>query len=166
MRYILSTCLAFMALPASADVIVRFIEGAPTDRFVFETTGGCTIDEARLSLDLSGSNAGLIFDVTNAGAGVEVFQPFILVSGADRVIARSDVQDGDTMLSLDVAAWGPATQIAFTIDIDDTIGAREITVSGAEITGATAEMVVAGEVFEGTFNADGIARIALSPCTS
>lgn len=155
-----------ISAPASADLNVRFLEGAPTDRFVFEATGTCPIAQARLTIDLSGSDAGLIFDVTQSGAGVEVFQPFVLVAGADLVTGTSGVVDGDQRLSLDVARLDPGARIAFTIDIDDTIGAREITVSGAEIAGAQATLEVEGAQIIAPFEANATARIVHDACTS
>lgn len=154
------------AFGAQADMVVSFIEGAPKDRFVFELVGTCATGPASLEIDLAGSNAGLIFDVTSAGAGVEVFQPFELVAGAERVIGTSAVLDGAQDLSLDVSGLEPGSQVAFTIDVDDTIGAREITVSGAEITGAEARIVVDGQTYEGAFGPDARARISFASCLS
>lgn len=168
MRLTVSSCLALAAftLPASADINVRFLEGAPTDRFVFEAMGTCALQDVTLTIDLSGSTAGLIFDTTPAGAGVEVFQPFTLVAGADLVTATSGVVDGDQRLSLYVAQLDPGAQIAFTIDVDDTIGAREITVSGSEIAGATAQLQIGAEVLSAPFTTNATARIAHNGCTS
>lgn len=168
MRIPLLACLAAMTLttPAAADIAVRFLEGAPTDRFVFEAIGPCPVTEARLTVDLAGSSAGLIFDVTDAGQGVEVFQPFTLVAGSDLVTATTAVTDGDRALSLDVRTLQPGAQIAFTIDVDDTIGAREITVSGAEITGSEARLTVNGVVFSAPFGPDARALILHDACTS
>lgn len=151
---------------AHADLVVSFIEGAPKDRFVFEMVGACATGPASLEIDLAGSNAGLIFDVTEAGAGVEVFQPFELVAGADRVTGTSPVLDGSQDLSLDVSGLEPGAQVAFTIDVDDTIGAREITVSGAEIAGAEARLVVDGQAYEAAFGPDARARITFASCLS
>lgn len=163
-----SAVVIFLAAPqpSLADVTVRFLEGAPTDRFVFETDGPCEIEDAVLTVDLAGSDAGLVFDVTDAGAGVEVFQPFTLVAGADLVTASSGVTDGDQQISLDVARFAPGAQIAFTIDVDDTMGAREITVSGAEIAGAQTRLRVGGATLSAPFGTDATARIIHSGCTS
>ena len=155
-----------LSTPAASQVVAQFVEGAPKDRFVFEVTGGCPLGPARLEIDLTGSNGGLIFDVTASGAGVEVYQPFELVSGAERVIATSEVEDGSQRLSLDVDGIDPGTRIAFTIDVDDTIGAREITVSGAEITGAQARLVISGVGYTGIFDALGRAEIPFAACLS
>jgi hypothetical protein len=51
----------------SAAIGVRFIEGAPKDRF----------------------------DVTGTGAGIEMFQPFELVVGPEALATRPKVVDGE-----------------------------------------------------------------------
>lgn len=162
----LTAAVALITAPVSADMLVQFREGAPTDRFMFEWVGACALSDVTLTVDLSGSDAGLIFDVTGAGAGVEVFQPFTLVAGADLVSATSGVTDGAQTLSLSATTLLPGAQIAFTIDVDDTIGAREITVSGAEIQGARAQLEVDGVTSSAAFGADAVARIAQNACLS
>lgn len=127
---------ALMTTSATADISVRFDEGAPKDRFTFENVGSCPIGASELVLDISGSKAGLIFDTTGAGAGVEVFQPLEIVSGAQSLAAITSVGDGDSEITLSIADLQPGAKIAFTIDVDDTAGGREITVSGSEIEGA------------------------------
>ncbi|MEN8894713.1 MAG: aggregation factor core [Yoonia sp.] len=115
-----------------------------------------------MTIDLSGSNAGLVFDVTAAGAGVEVFQPFVLVSGAQNVTGYSELTDGDTMLRLDIATL--TTPIAFTTDLDDTIGQREITISNAEIAGATVTLSTADETITAPFGDNAVARLTPNGC--
>lgn len=124
------------AAPAAADLAIRFDEGAPKDSFAFENRSDCTISGASLVLDLSGSSAGLIFDVTGAGAGVEVYQPLEIVRGAEALARIPRVRDGDNQIAFEIAELAPGAAFAFTIDVDDTIGAREITVSDSEILGA------------------------------
>ncbi len=125
-----------VATLAHADMAVSFDEGAPKDRFTFTNTGSCTIAGAKILLDLSGSKSGLIFDVTGKGAGVEVFQPLEITTGSKSLLNSPDVKDGDSRISLDIAQLKAGQSIAFTIDVDDTAGGREITVSGSEIAGA------------------------------
>jgi hypothetical protein len=162
--------LAFAALAsifgsvASADLAVTFLEGAPKDRFVFENTGNCPLGPTDLVVDLSGSVAGLIFDVTATGAGVQVYQPFELVAGADSLSGLPQVSDGDTGLVLPVSALPPGARIAFTIDVDDTINQREITVSNAEIAGAEVRLVHDGTAYVGTFTDAARAVVKLPPC--
>ncbi len=130
-------CIA-VATPALSDVVVAFDEGAPKDRFTITNTGTCPLGAVTLVLDFEDSAAGLIFDVTGSGAGVSVFQPLELVTGAELLASIPDVRDGDTMLELPITALAPGARIAFTIDVDDTAGTSETMVSGGEMAGAKA----------------------------
>lgn len=162
--FAIATLTSLLAAGSHADIVVEFVEGAPKDRFVFENVGTCPISSATLIIDLSGSSAGLIFDVTASGAGVQVFQPFELVAGAQHLAGAPQVADGDTGLTLPVSTWAPGATIAFTIDVDDTINQREITVSGTEISGAEVRLVRDGTVYIGTFSDAARALIKLPPC--
>ena len=74
--------LAYVSIGLAETAIeVRFIESAPKDRFIINNTSECNLSEFTFSIDLSESVGKLIFDTTEAGAGVEVFQPFEIVSG-------------------------------------------------------------------------------------
>ncbi|MEL7107189.1 MAG: aggregation factor core [Pseudomonadota bacterium] len=167
MRLVLATAAALLAAgPAFADLSVRFIEGAPKDRFVFTHEGTCATGAMILTVDLAGSAAGLVFDVTGEGAGVEVFQPFELVSGGERVTTLPQVADGDTSLELALSGLAPGEVVAFTIDLDDTIGAREITVSRSEIVGAGVTLTAGTTTATGAFGEDARTRVALPGCLS
>ncbi|MEP0521473.1 MAG: aggregation factor core [Hyphomicrobiales bacterium] len=157
----LSTMLG--AVPALANVEVTFREGAPKDRFIIANTGGCAPGAVDVTIDLSGSSSGLIFDVTDAGAGVEVFQPFVLVSGQSFVISAPVVKDGDNKVTLSLSNLIKGQPVAFTVDVDDTAGAREITVSGSEIEGAG--ISVSGGT-SGTFGSNAVALAKLPACKS
>jgi hypothetical protein len=133
-----------LAGPATADLQVEFIEGAPKDRFVIKNVGDCALGAGQFEIDFVNSSAGLIFDVTNEGPGVEVFQPFEVTSGAEYLIAQPSVTDGDQRAVLDMSGLGVSETIAFTIDVDDTIGTRAITVADSEISGTTVSLY-AGE---------------------
>lgn len=152
------------ALPALADLDVRFDEGAPKDRFSFVNTGGCAIRNAILTLDLGGSAAGLIFDVTASGAGVEVFQPLEIVDGKSALSTIPRVRDGDNRLAFEVAELAPGAAIAFTIDVDDTIGAREITVSNSEILGARVLLEYGGTLSDAAFETGARTKVSLPDC--
>ena len=151
---------------ALADLTVRFSEGAPKDRFTLTNTGDCPLPMMRVTLDLGAAPAGLIFDVTGAGAGVEVFQPFELVAGAEHLTGLPAVLDGDSAIALDFNGLGTNQSVAFTIDVDDTGGGREITVDGSEITGAVIRAELGGQTLEGTFDASATASIPVAGCTS
>mgnify|MGYP006174835655 CR=1 FL=1 len=156
---LLSTALTCAAASAAADIGVRFIEGAPKDRFEITNLGKCALVATDVVIDLRGSAAGLVFDVTGAGAGVEVFQPFELVSGADALASPSRVADGDRQITLSVRRLAPAGRIAFTIDVDDTVGPRGITVSDSEIEGAVVRVSAAGAGSTGRFSRQGEALV-------
>lgn len=155
---------AVVATHALSDVNVRFIEGAPKDRFEIRNSSACALTATTVALDLSTSQAGLIFDVTASGAGVEVFQPFELTAGADALRAIPAVTDGQDKLALDIAALEPGQIIAFTIDVDDTIGQREITVSGSEISGASVQLATEADTRSATFDTTATASLPHSNC--
>lgn len=161
----LSLFLMVSASPALADLKVDFIEGAPKDRFVISNEGKCDFSAGKITIDLATSAGQLIFDVTEQGKGVEVFQPFELVSGSKSMVGLPTVRDGDKVVILNVKELKVGGQIAFTIDVDDTIGAREITVSNAEIEGASAIFESAGKVYSANFGAKAMALIKKISCT-
>ncbi|WP_146347311.1 aggregation factor core [Falsiphaeobacter marinintestinus] len=149
--FFIATAATFIASASYADLHIRFMEGAPKDRFVVTNTGACAIEAAQITIDLTGSEAGLIFDVTAAGSGVEVFQPFEIVAGGDYIVRQPSVVDGDQMVALQVSDFGQDKSVAFTIDVDDTAGAREITVSNAELRGASVSVMLGGKQFSTSF---------------
>lgn len=166
MRAALALMLCLAAAPLQAEVTVTFTEGAPTDRFAIVTTATCLTGPLEIGINLAGSPAGLIFDTTGAGAGVEVFQPLVLVAGGDLVTGITALRDGDRAVTLRLAALPPGQVVAFTTDLDDTVGQRETIVSGAEIAGATASLRGPDGAVTAPFGADGVARLATPPCTS
>jgi len=119
-----------------ADIGVSFREGAPKDRFEIANVSKCALVDAEIVIDLNGSAGGLIFDVTATGAGVEVFQPFEIVAGGQYLVGLPQVKDGDRGVLLKVAQLPAGEKISFTIDVDDTVNAREITVADSELSGA------------------------------
>ena len=149
---------------ASADLRVSFIEGAPKDRFEILNTGACAVAASSVLLDLSTSAAGLIFDVTDKGAGVEVFQPLEIVAGADALVTTPEVRDGQNQIQFDIASLDPGQAIGFTIDVDDTLGSRAITVSRSEIEGARVVMLSNDKEGVADFTRDAVAELSLDPC--
>lgn len=166
MRFPAFIAVALIASQAAADIQVRFDEGAPKDRFTITRTGTCDIGTAEVTLDLSGSPHGLIFDVTATGSGVEVYQPFQLVEGKDNLSALPRVRDGDQAITLPIRSLGQAQSVAFTIDVDDTGGDREITVSNTEIAGAKVSVTTASGTYRGTFDTSAMALVQMDGCTS
>lgn len=158
--------LLLSATTAIADLAVRFDEGAPKDRFTLTNTGACALPAMVVTLDLGTAPAGLIFDVTGAGAGVEVFQPFEVVSGGDTLIEVPEVLDGDNAIQLKLTGLAAGADVAFTVDVDDTGGGREITVSGSEIAGASVQMTMGGVMQSGVMDATARATLPVGACTS
>lgn len=162
---LIATSLCTLALgPAFADLDASFREGAPKDRFTFSNSGNCTIEAATVKLDLSGSKSGLIFDITSQGEGVEVFQPFDLTSGEGSLLEIPEVRDGDNQIVLKINELEAGQNISFTIDVDDTVGTREITVSGEEISGANLTFTQAGKMASSVFGANAQTSIKLEAC--
>jgi len=151
---------------AVADLLASFDEGAPKDRFTFTNTGTCAITNAKLTLDLSSSKSGLIFDVTGDGAGVDVFQPLVIMSGADALEHIPTVKDGDNQLTLDVKKLDAGQSIALTIDVDDTMGDRETIISGAEISGAKIHFSQANKSTSVIFNSNARTTVKRDSCAS
>lgn len=150
---------AFTPSLALADLTVSFRDGAPKDRFTLTYDGTCALDRLDVQIDLGTAPAGLIFDTSGAGAGVEVFQPLEWVAGN---ASTSDVSDGDTLLAVSLNEVTPGATWAFTVDIDDTTSTRQITVDGSEMAGATLRAEGTSAVFDGT----GAATVALNSCLS
>ncbi|MGO4909337.1 aggregation factor core [Pseudorhodobacter sp. W20_MBD10_FR17] len=162
----IAICAALCAAPSFADVRVQFLEGAPKDRFIITNEGTCDIGPAKLIIDFAASNAGLIFDVTGAGAGVEVFQPFEVTEGADLLASLPVISDGDQTATLSMNGFGTGQKIAFTIDVDDTKGTRAITVSNDEINDATVSLTAQGKTAVATMGAKAEVVLSTAACAS
>lgn len=149
---------------ATADIRIEFDEGAPKDRFTISNISGCALTEGEVFIDLSKSKAGLIFDTTGQGAGVEVFQPLEFTRGQNFLTNEPKVKDGDNSVRLVFADFDPNGSISFTIDVDDTIGQREITVSGSEIAGAAFTYQNGSKVLEAFFDTSATAQLEQTGC--
>ncbi|WP_170356265.1 aggregation factor core [Ruegeria lacuscaerulensis] len=112
-----------------------------------------------MKVDLSPSSGRLIFDVSEAGAGVEVFQPLEVIDGAEALLDVPSVVDGQDFIDLQIGS-----SISFTIDVDDTIGQREITVSGSEIAGAKVTYAKEGESSNAVFSSDAQTLLSIPDC--
>lgn len=157
----LFTC--FAAEVATADVVVTFDEGAPTDRFTILNDGGCALTNTEVLVDLGPSAAGLIFDVTGTGAGVQVYQPLRFVSGENALSELPQLRDGDTAVTLQVARLDPGAAIVFTTDVDDTKGQRATMISATEIEGARVFLPETGA--EAQFERNAQARVPHDACS-
>ncbi|MEQ8708194.1 MAG: hypothetical protein RIC36_04330 [Rhodospirillales bacterium] len=163
--------LALIASTAAhADVTVSFTESAPKDSFTVTNTGSCDIGPSTVTIDLSTSVGGLIFDTTGSGAGVQVFQPFELVSGANRLVAVTAVSDGNNLIELQLSGLPPGEAVAFTIDVDDTLTNStmgQTRVAGSEISGAVVSITgMTATKKSAAFTASGKASVVHSGCTS
>lgn len=112
----LAAALTLCNTSVFADVNLRFIEGAPKDRFEITSISECLTGPLTVSINLEGSVGGLIFDITASGVGVEVFQPFELVAGQAMVSQSLAVVDGDKALSLGLRVLPKDQVVAFTLD--------------------------------------------------
>lgn len=150
----------------AADLEVWFIAGAPKDPFSISIDGACALHAASFTIDLVTAPAGLLFDVTDQGAGVHVFQPFELTAGRDLVLDPPLVKDGDKAVTLRVARLVSGQSVGFTIDVDDTGDSRPTMISGAEIAGATVIVESSQGAFRGEFNNKAAAIVHLPDCRS
>ncbi|MCH2249148.1 MAG: aggregation factor core [Cognatishimia sp.] len=150
--------------PSLADIRVEFIEGAPKDRFVFTNFSDCDIGAGVFKIDFTGSDAGLIFDVSGTGAGVEVFQPFELTSGAEFLNTLPTISDGDQLAILDISGLKTNASIAFTIDVDDTRGTRAITVADSEISGTTVSFQSESSTVSAVMEEEAEVKLSLQEC--
>ncbi|WP_425040251.1 aggregation factor core [Primorskyibacter sp. S187A] len=158
-----------LAQSAAANISVHFIEGAPKDRFQIVNLSTCDTGAINVTIDLSTASGALIFDTTGSGAGVEVFQPFELVSGADQVRQANAVSDGDTRVELSLTNLKPESAIAFTVDVDDTLPASangQIMVSDSEMDGATFAVSRGSDTTTTTFKGSGRALLPYNFCQS
>ena len=117
---------------------VSFIESAPKDTFFIKNIGNCALGETIVTINLAESVGKLIFDTTESGAGVEVFQPFEITEGQMELVERQTVNDGDAELAIRLTDLQPGMRVGFTIDVDDTLtdsALGNIQVTDSEISG-------------------------------
>ncbi len=74
------------------------------------------------------------------------------------------MQDGDQAIALPLNTLAQGQSVAFTIDVDDTAGRREITVSDAEIAGALVSVSTASGEYTGTFDKRSTAFVQMKDC--
>ncbi len=94
------------------------------------------------------------------------FNPLFLLPVKTCVSAVPDVRDGDTVLTMGLKQLIADQPVAFTIDVDDTTGGREITVNGAEISGAKVTLTTHDTEYSGVFSDQASALIETPACTS
>jgi len=160
------TGIALLALTttASANLSLEFREGAPKDRFIVSNIGDCTLTDMAITIDFKDSAGKLIFDITNEGAGVEVFQPFEIESGSKFLTQTPDVVDGQTQITLNMTAFEAGKKIVASTDLDDTVGTREITVTASEFSGTVVNVTIDGNVYTTKMNDKPEAVVELNGC--
>lgn len=162
-----SALLLISASFVHASVTVKFLEGAPKDRFIVTNTGQCSLKAIQVDIDLTNTTGGLIFDTTASGAGVEVFQIFEVTSGDIKLNGKASVNDGDKMLSIFISSIQPKASASFTIDVDDTMPNSErgmIIISGTEIEGGVVTVTQGSLTSFGTFNRNSKATVNIASC--
>lgn len=164
-----SLCLALCgALPALAELRVTYVDSAP-DRITIMNRSGCDLGPFELVIDLGASPAGLIFDVSGAGAGFAGFAPLQIVGGGEQVRGLSAVTDGDSRLTIELDHLAGNGTVAIAVDVDDTSPTSELgrtIISPAEIAGAAAHVRRLGgaPAISATFGPDGAATLPLEAC--
>ena len=162
MRFGLSILMAALTVaPAAADVTVQFVDASP-DRISFMLDGDCETGPATLSLDLTGSRAGLLIDMIGGGS----IRTIEVISGAELVTRAPVAAHGDTAIDLDVMALVPSETVAFTIDLDDTASVRSGLVRDWEIEGVIASITVGASTVSAEMGRNGRAVIPFSACLS
>lgn len=157
------------AVPAMAQISVSYVDSAPTDIFDITNLSPCPSGQMELTIDLTGSSAGLVFDTVPQGFGVNVSQPFVLSVGAEHLEGVPIVSDGAAQLTLRIADLPAEGRITFTIDVDDTLPQSfngQTRVSGVEIAGAVVRLSGEAAFGEGAFDANGQALVGLNTCLS
>jgi len=166
--YLLVALLCPSAASAAAGMEITFIESAPKDRFVIKNTGTCELQSVLVSVDLSSTAGQLIFDTTERGAGVEVYQPFEPREGDVSLVSSTRVEDGQQRLSVRIESILPDQQVSFTIDVDDTLpnsDLGQIRVTGSEIQGGAIKVTLENaSEFNARFGAESRAFIASELC--
>ncbi|MDF1792601.1 MAG: hypothetical protein P1U88_11860 [Thalassobaculaceae bacterium] len=133
-------CLSLLLFPGSAladacgpRLIVTFAEGSPADRFTLFNASDPGWSVTDVEIDLGPSQGRLIFDVTERGAGLSVYQPFEEATGSAEIENRTDIGDGDTVMTMKFRRFEPGETFGFRIDLDDTAGFAPTVVSDDEI---------------------------------
>lgn len=165
---IVTTTLA-LATQATAQIEVSYADGAPTDIFEIRNMSACPSGSMELTIDLTGSDAGLLFDTTPTGVGVQVSQPFVLTQGAEFLTGIPQVSDGARQITFSVTDLPGESAIAFTIDVDDTLtqsGNGQTRVSGSEMAGALVRLSGVAVAEAASFDQTGQAVLTLNNCLS
>ena len=162
--------ISMLSANVYADIEISFKDGAPKDEFVIKNTSTCDVKDISMTIDLLQSTGRLIFDTSESGKGVEVFQLFEVTRGQIALKTATKVNDGDTQLSLDIKAIAANDFASFTIDVDDTLSTSQlgnIRVTGNEIANASVLVNIHGDkVAKAAFDLNGKARVIMPKCSA
>lgn len=131
--------LVLFVQSAHADIAVRFTESAPKDRFVLTNRAACEIATGSITIDLSTSASGLLFDTDPSGSGENVAQPFEIARSENVSVSFAPVPDGASTAEIRVRNFLPGGEIEVTVDVDDSLrsGPRGVQmIDGSEMAGA------------------------------
>lgn len=169
--------LAGLAVPAAAadppaDLTVRFEEGLGPDLFHVENTGTCLATVVAVTIDLSSTVGGLVFDTEGGGAGFNAGYPFVLREGGEHVTGAAGGEDGGRALSLDLTGLRRGDRVVFSIDVDDSLEQSpwgRTRIAGPEFDGGRVIATVRQpngreETHEATFGPDGRAHVNPRNC--
>jgi hypothetical protein len=160
--------LTIITAPADADLLVRFEEAAPKDRFVVTNDTRCTFAPGVLVISLESSPRGLLFDTVRGGAGENVAQPLEIAVAENVDVVTAPVFDGARSAKVAFNGFPPEGRLVITVDVDDSdrsgpLGVQMI--SNNEMAGALVRVVLEGGVAgEAVFNAQGEARVGTPDC--
>ncbi|EKV32635.1 putative aggregation factor core protein MAFp3 [Caenispirillum salinarum AK4] len=104
-----------------ADLTVRFEEGMGPDLFHVENTGTCLATVMSVTIDLSSTVGGLVFDTEAGGGGANAAYPFILREGGEKITGAAGGEDGGRLLTLELSGLRQGERVVFSIDVDDAL---------------------------------------------
>jgi len=162
------TLLSLLPSAAMADLVVTFIEASPSDLFIVQNRTDCDFYDFGLQIDLRSSAGGLLFDISEGGAGASVYEPFGIAEGRDAVRSFAPVTDGDRVASILFDQLEGRGHVIFTVDVDDTLTEGpygQTVIDGSEIAGAMLSVTTVGEApSTAVFLPDGHATVKLRGC--
>jgi hypothetical protein len=165
--------LVFFIKAVNADIGVRFTEAAPKDRFIFTNRSACEITTGLITIDLSTSKSGLLFDTDSSGPGENVAQAFEIARSDNVSVSITAVPDGASTAEIQVRSFFPGGEIEVTVDVDDSLrsGPRGVQmIDGSEIAGARITLATgsgatgAGVLHAAKFDSEGEALVELTGC--
>ena len=120
-----------------AGVSGRLVEGAQQNRLDPLEAWDCALHAKDCTIDLSKPQDTHIFDVTVRNVGVGASQLFEILCDQNTIASNSAVFGGQNKPNSRVSTPSTDGSGAFNINVDDSLGKREIAVTGLEIAGST-----------------------------